>query len=182
LNKSLLFLSLIVIAAAVIGFQTGAYYYFQQLFSPTTSPTHPAGNHNDICSSVVCIEVNTIINYGNYNHTIVWFNHTRVPQSWNFYNVTILITNGRVHSEYYQDLGENQVLGLNGVEQNATSYWSLWKFCPGYNAWALTPVGVDRIALSNNGIYGWYFQSQSGTQYPPVPGAKTVTVLDIRTC
>jgi hypothetical protein len=175
LNKALLFLALIVIAASVIGFQTGAYYYFQSLFSPNRSPTRPSGNNNDSY-----IEVNTIINYG--NNTVVWFNHTRVLQTWNFYNVTILISNGRVHSEYYPDLGENQVLGLNGVEQNATSYWSLWKFCPGHSAWALTPVGVDGIALSNNGTYGWYFQNQSGTQYPPVAGAKTVAALDIGTC
>jgi hypothetical protein len=175
LNKALLFLALIVIAAAVIGFQTGAYYYFQSLFSPTPSPTRPSGSHNDSY-----IEVNTIINYGNY--TRVWFNHTRVPQTWNFYNVTILISNGRVHSEYYQDLGENQVLGLNGVEQNATDAWSLWKFCPSYSAWALTPVGVDLIMLSNGGAYGWYYQSLNGPYYPPVPGARTVTVLDIRSC
>ncbi len=162
------------------GLQAGAYYYFQRIFSPAPSPTHPLACHNETNSSDVCIEVKTIFNYG--NSTIVWFNRTRVPQSWNFYNVTILIANGRVHSEYYQIYGENQILGLNGVEQNATYYWSLWKFCPSYGAWALAPVGVDRITLTNGGVYGWYYQSQSGPQSPPVPGAKTVTVLDIKSC
>ena len=174
MKKSIVFLTLIIIAAAVIGFQTGAYYYFQRLFSPAPTPTRPSGNHTDT------IEVNSLINYG--NGTSVWYNQTRVPTTWEFYNVTILISNGRVDSEYYPSLGENQVLGLNGVEQNATYYWSLWKFCATSSAWALTPVGVDKIELSNGGVYGWYFQNQNGMQYPPVLGAKSITVLDINSC
>lgn len=175
-----MFLALIIVAATVLGFQTGAYLYFQHLFSPSPSPTSTSGNHNGSTCSVNCVEVSTIINYG--NTTRVWINNTRVPQSWNFYNVTVLITNGRVHAQYFPSYGENQVFGLNGVEQTPTEYWSIWKFCPGYQAWTLTPVGVDRVMLSNGGVYGWYFQNQSGTQYPPVPGAKTVTVVDLSSC
>ena len=181
MRGAILFLTLIVVAAGVVGFQTGAYYYFQRLFTRTPSPANSSGNHNSSTSNTAYIEVNTIINYG--NRTITWFNHTRVPENWNFYNVTILISNpGTVHSEYYSVYRENQVLGLNGVEQNSTDYWSLWKFCPRHNAWTLTPVGVDQVALSNGGVYGWHYQSQSGTQLPPVPGAKSMLILDIGSC
>lgn len=181
MKKGILFLALLLVALAVIGFQTGAYYEFQKLFLRNNSSANVAGNHNNNSTSPSnTVKVNTILNYG--NGTITWLNKTNISKSWNFYNLTVFLTNGRVHSEVYPDLqNEHQVLGLNGLEQNSTDYWSLWKFCSSSSAWAWSPVGADEILLSNNGIYGWYYQNQ-GTNYPPVAGAATVTVLDISSC
>ena len=182
MKKGIFFLALLLVALGVVGFQTGAYYEFQKLFLRNNPSASVAGNHakNSTTTPSNQIEVNTIFNYG--NGTITWFNKTRVSENWNFYNLTVFLTNGRVHSEVYPDLqNEHQVLGINGLEQNSTDYWSLWKFCPTSNAWAWSPVGADEILLSNNGVYGWYFQNQS-TNYPPVKGAATVTVLNISSC
>lgn len=185
MKKGILFLALLLVALGVVGFQTGAYYEFQKLFLRNNSSASNAGNHvdsgskNNTTAPSNTIEVNTIFNYG--TGTSSWFNKTRVPENWNFFNVTIFLTNGRVDSKFFPEYHENQVLGINGLEQNSTDYWSLWKFCATYNAWALSPVGVDEILLSNNGIYGWYYQNQ-GTNYPPVAGAATMTILDISSC
>ncbi len=166
--------SLVVIA--IISLQAGAYYEFLSLFSHVPNGSHDSGVH-----ASARIRVDTIINYG--NATISWSNQTGVPKGWNLYNLTVLLTNGRISASNFTFSGvsEHQILGINGVEQNSTYYWSLWKFCPSSNAWDWADVGADEIALSNNGVYGWYFQNFN-TQYPPVTGAATVEVLNINSC
>jgi hypothetical protein len=188
MKRTLLFLALLLTAIGLLGFQTGAYYEFERLFA-RNSLTHDSGsqgsqgsnNHNSTSNSDN-IAVNTIFNYG--NGTFRWSNGTKVPKDWNLYNLTFYLTGGNVQSEIYNigGISEHQVLGLNGVQQDSINYWSLWKFCPNYSAWAWAPVGADEIALSNNGIYGWYFQNQAGTQYAPVPHAATVTIFDTLSC
>lgn len=186
MKRGIFFLALLLVALGVVGFQTGAYYEFQKLFLRNNSSSSVSGNHSDSGSRNSTttpsntVEVNTIFNYG--NGTITWFNKTKVSETWNFYNLTVFLTNARVHSEVYPDLqNEHQVLGINGLEQNSTDYWSLWIFCLTYNAWAWSPVGADEILLFNSGVYGWYYQNQS-TNYPPVTGAATVTILNISSC
>jgi hypothetical protein len=187
MKSGILYLSLLIVAISVIGFQTGAYYEFQKrfLWNPVTSDT--SGNHggpgsngsnsssnsgsNGNRSNSHYIDVNTIINYGN---TSTWFNNTEVTEGWNFYNLTLLLANGNVDSQFYPGFNEHYVLGINGVEEKLPYYWSLWIFCSKDNAWALSAVGADDIRLSNDGIYGWYYQ-QTGT-VPPVVGANTVVI------
>lgn len=170
-------LTMLLIAVGIVGFEAGAYREFQELFLGKSAPSHNATHNN---SSTTDITVNTIFNYG--NNTSLWFNHTTVSKGLNFYNLTLRLALGRIDALYSSEYSEHQILGINGVEQNATHYWSIWKFCTAYHGWALTPVGADEIMLSNNGIYGWYYQKQTGTQYPPVAGANAVTVLDINSC
>ena len=183
---TILLLVLIVVALAILGFQTGAYLEFRNLVLGNGSVSHSSSNHggsdsnNDSSSSNNDILTDTIINYG--NSTIQWYNHTRSPGHWNFYNLTLYLAHGNIQGTYFPSLGEYQILGINGLEQNATFYWSLWKFCPSHNAWDWSPVGVDNLQLVNNGTYGWYYQSQSGNALPPVYGAKVVVDFGINSC
>jgi len=185
-KKTVVLLSLIIVALAILGFQTGAYVEFRNLVlgnpSLSRNSNHSgSGSTNSTASNSTQIETNTIINYGNM--TLKWYNHTRSPNNWNFYNLTLSLANGNVHTGTYSTTySAHQVLGINGLEQNATFYWSLWKFCPSYNAWDWSPVGVDNLRLVNNGTYGWYYQSQSGTAQPPVVGASVVVALDVNFC
>ena len=199
MNRGVLFVALLLLAVGVIGFQTGAYHEFERLFARSSTIIHPAnsnggsgtknnnsnstGNTNSNSNSTSnsnYFEVNTIINYG--NSTSVWFNKTKVSDVWNFYNLTLYLTNGRVDAQYFgPPLNEHQILGLNGVEQTSTYYWSLWKFCPRHTAWAWSPVGADAIALSNSGSYGWYYQNYN-TQFAPVAGANVTVIPDILSC
>lgn len=184
--KTTLVLSvLIIIALAILGFQTGSYLEFRNLVLGNPSVSHSSnhggsGSTNSTSSNSGDIETNTIINYGNF--TVEWYNHTKSPSNWNFYNLTLSLAHGNVQGPYSSSYGEHQILGINGLEQNATFYWSLWKFCPSFNAWDWSPVGVDNLRLANNGTYGWYYQSQGGNAQPPVYGAKVVAALDINSC
>lgn len=177
MRRGIIFLVLILCAGGILGFEAGLYQEFQRLFPSKPSADHACGNQNN---STTCIVVNTLLNYG--NKTTVWYNGTKVPGNWNFYNLTIFLAPGQVHVENYTNYNEHLVLSINGVAQNATYYWSLWKFCPSNEAWVYATVGADDIALANHGIYGWYYQEQTGKQYPPIPGANTGTVLDLNSC
>ena len=175
MRRGIIVLVLVLTVMGVLGFQTGAYLQFERLFSKT-----PAAR--DSGNQTVYIGVSTIFNYG--NGTSVWSNDTRVPPAWNFYNLTLFLAHGRVHSQFFgPPLNEYQVLGINGVEQDSTNYWSLWKFCPKSEAWAYSSVGAQALALSDHGAFGWYYQNQN-TQppAPPVTGAPTVSVLNMTSC
>jgi len=181
LKKTIVLLVLIIVALAILGFQAGAYLEFRSLVLGNSATPHNSNNHGGSASnSSGEIETNSIINYG--NSTIRWYNHTLVPDNWNFYNLTYQLANGRIHANVSSTYGEHQIFGINGLEQNSTFYWSLWKFCSEYNAWDWSPVGVDNLRLANNGIYGWYYQSQSGDAQPPVYGASVVVALDVNSC
>ncbi len=189
MKRGIIYLALLIVAISAIGFQTGAYYEFQRLFLRNSVTANTSGHHggsspngsnsssnsgsngNKSNSNSNYIEVNTIVNYG--NDTRSWFNQTKVTEGWNFYNLTLLLANGKVDSQFYPGFNEHYILGINGVEQKLPYYWSLWIFCSKDSAWALSPVGADDIILSNDGTYGWYYQS--GTA-PPVAGANTVAI------
>lgn len=199
MNRGIFFIALLLLAIGVIGLQTGAYSTFEGLFSRSPTTVHPAtagggsdshnnssnsgshGNDSNSTSNSNYFEVNTIFNYG--NGRLTWFNDTKVAKNWNFYNLTVLLTNGAIYAKNFTISGspEHQIITINGLAQNSTYYWSLWKFCPSHNAWDWADVGADEIAMVNNGIYGWYYQNYN-TQFPPVAGAATFEVLDINAC
>lgn len=187
MRRRAIYAALSIAVISIIALQAGAYAEFQRLFlhPPTISHdsrTHDSGSTtNRSKSDTTYIQVDTVINYG--NGTITWANNTKIPNGWNFYNLTVLLTNGNVRTDNYTFVGvqEHQILEINGVPQTSTLYWSLWKFCPTHNAWDWSDVGADEIAMSNGGIYGWYFQNYN-SQNAPVPGAATVEVLDVNSC
>lgn len=175
MNRGIIILVLVIVVLGAFGFQTGAYLQFEKLFSKTSVAS-------DSGHQTAYFEVSTIFNYG--NGTSVWSNDTRVPQAWNFYNLTLFLANGRVQSQFFgPPLNEYQVLSINGLKQDNTNFWSLWKFCPTSEAWAYSNVGAQGLALSNHSAFGWYYQNQN-TQppNPPVADAPTVSVLNMTAC
>lgn len=198
MKRGLLFVVLLLLAGAIVGFQTGAYYTFERLFLRSPSTAHPAsgkggtgassnsgsnlgsnGNNSDSQSNSTSnsnfVQVNMIINYG--NGTSVWFNQTNILKGLNVFNLTLILAHNNVKFTCYCDWTppENLVTGINGVLATPTSpyYWSLWSFCASDSAWQYSEVGADLIPVSDHGIYGWYFQD--GT-LPPVQGARILPI------
>lgn len=197
MNRGVLFIALLLLAVGVIGLQTGAYYTFERLFLRTPATIHPTGGNggsgsgnnsgandsggsnsnsqSNSTSNSNYVEVNTIINYG--NGTRVWFNQTKILKGLNVFNLTLMLAHNNVKYACYCDWNppENFVTGINGVPAAPTSsyYWSLWSFCPSDSSWQYSEVGADLITVSDNGIYGWYYQV--GTS-PPVVGSPTLPI------
>ncbi len=150
----LFYLVLAFIAVGILSAQIGAYYYLQKLSSPA-GPTLGT--------------VNTLINYG--NATMKWYNETNIPANWNFYNLTVYLTRGNIVATFDTLLNEHYVTGINGVENHAPHFWTLWTFCENQSAWAQATVGADEIRLGNSTTLAWAYQIPYQS---PMPGASTV--------
>ena len=159
------FAILFLFGAGIVGFQAGAYYYYQK------SSSCP-----DPCR-VSTLMVETLINYG--NGTSQWINKTDVPSDWSFYQLTTSVA--KVQATYYgPPTSEHLVTGINGVQTNGQYFWSLWAVCEKSKAWFATNVGADAIHFTTYHTLAWYYQAtnsqDSSTWNPPVDGAARVNV------
>ena len=172
-----LYLAIFLVAISLVSIQLGAYYDLEKFFLPNNTASQNTGSHggngsgNQSGNSNV-ITVNTLLNFG--NGTSKWFNDTRVPLGWNFYNLTVYVANGNVESTWDPGLKEHFITGIDGVPHAGSyggNYWALWQFCNNNQAWLYSNVGADEITLSNNQTVAWYFEL---AEAPPIPGAITV--------
>ncbi len=166
------YLVLGLIAVTIVSVQVGAYYYLERSYPGTISKTSiqcgslVTGNS----SGTSLVAVNTLINYG--NTTAIWFNRTDVPANWNLYELTLALASCHVEASFYgPPLNEHYVTGINGVVNEGRMDWTIWIFCPNQNAWAVAPVGADRIAVENGQTLAWAYQVP---YQPPLPGEKQV--------
>jgi hypothetical protein len=148
------YLVLVFVAVGIISAQLGAYYYLERMSSPDGSELGT---------------VNTLINYG--NGTMKWYNETQIPANWNFYNLTVYLTKGNIAASFDIPLNEHYVTGINGKENSAPYFWTLWTFCEKQSAWTQASVGADKIFLGNNSTLAWAYQIPYRS---PEAGARTV--------
>jgi uncharacterized protein DUF4430 len=161
------YLVILLIAITLVSIQVGAYYGLEKFFLSDNDVAQNTGSHG---ANANVIAVNVLLNFG--NGTSKWFNETKVPVSWNFYNLTLYMARGNVESEWYPEYSEHFITGIDGISNSGAYYWGLWQYCTNDQAWLYSNVGADKIALSNNQTMGWYFESDPHP--PPVPGSKTV--------
>jgi len=121
--------------------------------------------------------VNVLLNYG--NGTLVWYNQTSVPSSWNFFNVTQLITNGNLGAVYFASFGSHFVYSINGIGcpasnifcDEAWGFWTLDGIC-----WSLPSVGVDLIPVSQSMTVAWYLTPAATFGETPPTGSNCLAV------
>ncbi len=175
-NWRLYYAGLIIVAALVLSSWYLSSYYLQLIYRPSSNN-----------SGVTEVPLNVLFNYGNGTYgdeTRTWYNAT-VRTDWNFYNVTVWLTNNRVEAAYYPPpLNEHFVQSINGVKSSGSFYWQLWIYCTGRNAWLYSNWGADALSqVSANSIqvntqtgsftlrsnaFAWSYRDQI---VPPVPGA-----------
>ena len=165
------YLVLGLIAALLVAAQVGAYYYLQRSYGGTLSTSSAqCGPSNGSSAGTNVVETNTLINYG--NGTLRWYNETNIPATWNFYQLTLHLANGNVKEQCYgTPYNEHYVTGINNVNNQNPFYWTVWIFCQSQNAWATSPVGADRIRLSNGQTLAWAYEVP---YQAPLPGAGTI--------
>jgi hypothetical protein len=121
--------------------------------------------------------VNVLLNYG--NGTLVWYNQTSVPSSWNFFNVTELITKGNLGAVFFASFGSHFVYSINGVGcpasnifcDQAWGFWTLDGIC-----WDLPSVGVDMIPVSQATTVAWYLTPAATFGETPPTGSNCLNV------
>ncbi len=128
------------------------------------------------------VSVNLLINYG--NGTLVWYNQTSVPSSWNFFNVTELVTRGNLGAVFFASFGSHFVYSINGVGcpasnifcDTAWGFWTLDGIC-----WDLPFVGVDEIPVSQSTTVAWYLTPAANFGETPPIGLPCVGVnIDVQ--
>ena len=104
------------------------------------------------------IRVNIIINFG--NGTILSFNNTMVPVGWNMYDVTLLVSNGRIEDTYYPEFDAVLVMSIMGVggSENTDFTWSAWYYD---DEWKILDVGTNLFVLKEGQTVAWYYQNGS---------------------
>jgi hypothetical protein len=135
------------------------------------------GHATATSSGPSAISVNVLLNYG--NGTLVWYNQTSVPTSWNFFNVTELITKGNLGAVFFASFGSHFVYSINGVGcpasnifcDQAWGFWTLDGIC-----WDLPSVGVDMIPVSQATTVAWYLTPAATFGETPPTGSNCLNV------
>jgi hypothetical protein len=135
------------------------------------------GHATATSSGPSAISVNFLLNYG--NGTLVWYNQTSVPTSWNFFNVTELITKGNLGAVFFASFGSHFVYSINGVGcpasnifcDEAWGFWTLDGIC-----WDLPFVGVDVIPVTQAMTVAWYLTPAATFGETPPTGSNCLSV------
>ena len=111
--------------------------------------------------------VDLLLNYGNGTKT--WYNGTRIPIGFNLYNVTVLITGGRLESNYYPQFQSHSIVSINGVggsedPDKITWAWISWYFDSDSGRWEGYPVSSDMVFPKDGDKIAWYYEDTSN--YP----------------
>jgi hypothetical protein len=115
----------------------------------------------------ISFSVDILFNYG--NGTLVWHNGTRLPMGVNFYNVTVLVSDGRLDATYYPEYQSHFISSINGVgvgDDPDKLYWAwiAWFFDEGLGEWVNYDVSADLVYPKEGDILAWYFEDTSN--YP----------------
>src|SRR5260370_22670872 len=115
--------------------------------------------------------LNVLLNYG--NGTLIWYNQTLVPSTWNVFNVTELITKGNLGSVFFASFGSHFVYSINGVGCPSSNIfcdeaWGFWTLDGIF--WDLPFVGVDMIPVSQSTTVAWYLNPAAAFSETPPRG------------
>lgn len=111
------------------------------------------------------LESNVLIDFG--NGTRHWFNGTQVQPGWNFYTLTLAVTNGRVNATCCA-FGSHFVTGIDGVQSSASQdrAWLDWTY-NGTARWQLPSAGADELNVFNDSVFAWTYCQYDPTTYAP---------------
>ncbi len=154
-------LSLVLLGMVVVLGMTGLLLYSQ--LSATEE------KYRNIVESLddLSYGVDMLMNYG--NGTKMWHNDTRIPIGFNLYNVTVLITEGRIEATYYPQFQSHFITKIDGVgggedPDKITWAWIAWHFNKASGSWETYEVSADGAFPTDGDKLAWYYQDTSN--YP----------------
>ena len=111
---------------------------------------------NTIVNENNSINIDLIINFG--NGTVLYFNHTSVPNGFSMYNSTqYIIGEDNIDSTYYSEFNAYFVNSIFNTASNSNHAWAAWKYeecCK----WQVLDVGSNLYILKNKQTIAWYYQ------------------------
>ena len=112
----------------------------------------------------ISFSVDILFNYG--NGTKIWHNDTRLPMGVNLYNVTVLVSDGKLDAAYYPEYQSHFIMSINGVgasDDPDKLHWSwiAWFFDEGLGEWVSYDVSADMVYPKEGDILAWCFEDMS---------------------
>lgn len=101
-----------------------------------------------------------------------WFNDTRVPVTYNFYNVTYTITGGDIVAQWDRLLNSSYVFKIFGQGCEPPNpvlcrgYWSLWLWNDNDQCWAYSHLGIDLVKVTDIRMISWHFTNFESPSEP----------------
>ena len=126
--------------------------------------------------------INILLNYG--NSTLVWYNNTSVPNTWNYYNLTALVFGSNLGSVYFPSFGSHFVYSINGVGCLSSNIfcevsWGFWTL--GGVCWDLPFSGVDLLPVTRSRTVAWFLNPiDTFGQVPPIGTACVSVNVDVK--
>lgn len=163
---------ILTVVVVVIAGWADLQYFGPRFFktSSTSQNNHPSPRSSN---NTATPNARILVDFG--NGTRLWFNETGVPLSWNYYNLTYQVTRGDMVAVWNGfPLNSHYVFSILGFgcQQGQFScgggYWSLWTWNQGSSCWAYSPLGIDRMKISDTPMIGWYWKT-SGSLKPECP-------------
>lgn len=125
--------------------------------------------YDDVIESMdkISFSSDLLFNYGNGSK--IWHNDTRLPLGIDLYNVTVLVSDGKINSTYYPEYKSHFITSIDGVgsfNDPEKLYWSwiAWYYDDVLGEWVSYDVSSDMVYPKNGDIIAWYFEDTSN--YP----------------
>jgi hypothetical protein len=155
-----------VLVALLLVSTSLALAYYSQYQQEVTLNAHDKVELQHLISKYgAVLESSLYFDFG--NGTQHWYNGTQVQPGWNFYTLTLAVTNGNVNATCCA-FGSHFVTGIDGIQNQASKdkSWFNWTW-NSTSSWQLAQVGADQLGVYNDSVFAWMYCSYDPTTYAP---------------
>jgi hypothetical protein len=138
-----------------------AFYYFQSFAQADALQKDAFNTINELTDKLKDVATTPRVLVKYRNGTEDWYNQTHIPIGWSLFNATLKITDGDV--DYQQYPFGVFITAINGVAQEATTFWLWYQWNATSNGWEFGPVGADAYRVRSGDVLAWYLTDGSTT-------------------
>ena len=97
-----------------------------------------------------------------------WFRDVEVPQGYDAYQLTELVTGGDLEATWYPSFRSHLVESIRGVKNEGSRFWLVYLWDESNEEWTLLPVGADWFSLKDGHTLAWsYADTGQSPAHPP---------------
>ena len=99
-----------------------------------------------------------------------WFRDVEMPQGYDAYQLTELVTEGNLKATWYPAFRSHFVESLIGVENEGSNFWLSYLWNESSNEWEPLPVGADWFSVKDGHTLAWSYADTSKNPADPPTG------------
>jgi hypothetical protein len=90
-----------------------------------------------------------------------WFRDVQVPQGFDAYQVTALVTEGDLEATWYASFRSHFVESILGVKREGDNFWLIFLWDEFEEQWTPLPVGADWFSVKDGHTLAWAYTDTS---------------------